>query len=146
MGRVTYVHHYVRTSFLCIRGSVADPAHQLPTLYFSVLMVAHLLDHFIFSSQRYTQRTKSIVFGLCAVAVVANFWWFRGLAFGVDGPIKDYTGLQWRKVSIFAIESPKTAGLTYLTDLEHIRTSSSIIVVSYRLKMSPSNAEVSYRS
>ncbi|KAF8227100.1 glycosyltransferase family 39 protein [Tricholoma matsutake] len=79
MGRVTYVHHY------------------LPTLYFSVLMLAHLLDHFIFSSKRYTRRTKAIYFGICAFSIVGTFWWFKGVAFGIEGPIREHTGLLWRK-------------------------------------------------
>ncbi|KII88281.1 glycosyltransferase family 39 protein [Plicaturopsis crispa FD-325 SS-3] len=78
MGRVTYVHHY------------------LPTLYFSVLMTAHLLDHFIFSSRRFSERNKRIAFGVCAFLIISTFWWFRGLAFGIDGPINDHWGLQWR--------------------------------------------------
>jgi dolichyl-phosphate-mannose-protein mannosyltransferase len=77
MGRVTYVHHY------------------LPTLYFAVLMAAHILDHFIFSS-RLQQKTKTIIFGVVAFIIVANFWWFKGLAFGIDGPISDHWGLLWR--------------------------------------------------
>jgi len=79
MGRVTYVHHY------------------LPTLYFSVLMAAHLLDHFIFSSRRLKTKTKWIVFGICSSAIVGTFWLFKGLAFGMDGPIADHKGLLWRK-------------------------------------------------
>ncbi|KAI0819094.1 glycosyltransferase family 39 protein [Irpex lacteus] len=79
MGRVTYVHHY------------------LPTLYFAVLMLAHLLDHFIFTAKRLTERTKWIVFGVSAFTIFATFWWFRGLAFGIDGPINEHWGLQWRK-------------------------------------------------
>ncbi|KAK2466632.1 hypothetical protein APHAL10511_000890 [Amanita phalloides] len=79
MGRVTYVHHY------------------LPTLYFGVLMFGHLLDHFIFSSRRLTTRTKKFVFGIVAGAVVLAFWWFRGMVFGINGPINEHWGLQWRK-------------------------------------------------
>ncbi|KAG9226494.1 hypothetical protein CCMSSC00406_0005839 [Pleurotus cornucopiae] len=79
MGRVTYVHHY------------------LPTLYFAVLMLAHLLDHFIFSSRRLTQKTKWISFGVCFFLIFGCFWWFKGLAFGIDGPIGDHKGLGWRK-------------------------------------------------
>ncbi|KDQ16238.1 glycosyltransferase family 39 protein [Botryobasidium botryosum FD-172 SS1] len=79
MGRVTYIHHY------------------LPALWFSVLMAGHLIDHFVFSSKRLSERTKQIVFGICAGAVIGTFWWFRGLAFGVEGPIGDQKGLLWRK-------------------------------------------------
>jgi len=79
MGRVTYVHHY------------------LPTLYFAVLMAAHMFDHFVFTARRLSERTKSIVFAAVAFAIVANFWWFRGVAWGIDGPINDHWGLEWRK-------------------------------------------------
>ncbi|KAF9045749.1 glycosyltransferase family 39 protein [Hymenopellis radicata] len=79
MGRVTYVHHY------------------LPTLYFSVLMFGHLLDHFIFSSKRLTNQKKAIAFGVISSIIFLTFWWFRGVAFGINGPITDHKGLQWRK-------------------------------------------------
>ncbi|KDQ61319.1 glycosyltransferase family 39 protein [Jaapia argillacea MUCL 33604] len=79
MGRVTYVHHY------------------LPTLYFSVLMLAHLLDHFIFTSRRLSERTKWISFAVCTTIIVGTFWWFRGMAWGMDGSINDHWGLLWRK-------------------------------------------------
>ena len=74
---------------------------QLPTLYFSVLMLAHLLDHFVFSARRLSDRTKQIVFGVCVFIIVACFWWFKGVAFGIDGPINDHWGLKWRSVRIF---------------------------------------------
>ncbi|PFH46089.1 glycosyltransferase family 39 protein [Amanita thiersii Skay4041] len=79
MGRVTYLHHY------------------LPTLYFSVLMFAHVLDHVVFSSRRFTEKTKWIAFGIIAGLIVCTFWWFRGVAFGIDGPVNDHWGLLWRK-------------------------------------------------
>ncbi|KAF9448288.1 glycosyltransferase family 39 protein [Macrolepiota fuliginosa MF-IS2] len=82
MGRVTYIHHY------------------LPTLYFSVLMLAHVLDHFVFSARRLSDRTKAITFGVIAFVIVANFWWFRGVAFGIDGPINQHRGLKWREVRL----------------------------------------------
>jgi hypothetical protein len=61
-------------------------------------MAAHMLDHFVFSARRLSERTKSIVFAVVAFAIVANFWWFRGVAWGIDGPINDHWGLGWRKV------------------------------------------------
>jgi dolichyl-phosphate-mannose-protein mannosyltransferase len=79
MGRVTYIHHY------------------LPTLYFAVLMAAHMLDHFVFTARLLSERTKNIFFGVIAFAIVANFWWFRGVAWGIDGAINEYWGLGWRK-------------------------------------------------
>ena len=80
MGRVTYLHHY------------------LPTLWFSVLMSGVLLDHFIFRSHRLTPRTKKVVFGLVAGAVVGTWWFFRACAWGIEGPAKDMVGRKWRKV------------------------------------------------
>ncbi|KAJ7746290.1 glycosyltransferase family 39 protein [Mycena metata] len=79
MGRVTYVHHY------------------LPTLYFAVLMFGHMLDHFIFASRRLGFTAKGVAFGICASAVIGTFWWFKGVAFGIDGPILEHKGLLWRK-------------------------------------------------
>lgn len=93
---------------------------KLPTLYFSILMAAHMLDHFVFTSRRLTEKHKWIVFGVVTFTIVATFWWFRGLAFGMDGPIADHWGLQWRKVRLVA-----HPGAIYLTrsplDLEHIQ-------------------------
>jgi dolichyl-phosphate-mannose-protein mannosyltransferase len=71
-------------------------------------MAAHILDHFIFSS-RLQQKTKTIIFGIVAFIIVANFWWFKGLAFGIDGPISDHWGLLWRDVSfIWSIDEEIT--------------------------------------
>jgi len=78
MGRVTYLHHY------------------LPTLYFAVLTSAHVLDHFVFTTRRLSERTKWIVFAVVVTAIVGTFWWFRGVAFGIDGPINDHWGIKWR--------------------------------------------------
>ena len=63
-------------------------------------MLAHLLDHFIFSSRRFSHKTKAISFGVCAFIIVGTFWWFKGVAFGIDGPINEHKGLGWRKVSL----------------------------------------------
>jgi dolichyl-phosphate-mannose--protein O-mannosyl transferase len=71
---------------------------QLPTLYFAVLNFAHILDHFVFSSRRLGLPVKSAAFGVCVVAIAGTFWWFKGVAFGIDGPIGEHTGLLWRKV------------------------------------------------
>ncbi|KAH9930672.1 glycosyltransferase family 39 protein [Fomitopsis serialis] len=78
MGRVTYLHHY------------------LPTLYFAVLTSAHVLDHFVFTTRRLSERTKWIVFAVIVTAIVGTFWWFRGVAFGIDDAINDHWGLKWR--------------------------------------------------
>lgn len=61
-------------------------------------MAAHLMDHFFFSARRFTEKAKNIAFGIAVFAIVGCFWWFRGLAFGVEGPINEHKGLLWRKV------------------------------------------------
>jgi len=81
MGRVTYLHHY------------------LPTLYFAVIMSGLLIDHSVFTSRRLSERTKWIVFWVITSALVGTWWWFRDIAFGIEGPIGDQKGLLWRKVS-----------------------------------------------
>ncbi|KAB5595729.1 Dolichyl-phosphate-mannose-protein mannosyltransferase [Ceratobasidium theobromae] len=78
MGRVTYIHHY------------------LPALWFSIIMVGHLFNHFVFTA-RISEQTKWIVFVSAVSLIVGVFWWFRGIAFGIAGPIGDYWGLAWRK-------------------------------------------------
>ncbi|KAF7289089.1 Glycosyltransferase family 39 protein [Mycena chlorophos] len=79
MGRVTYVHHY------------------LPTLYFAVIMCAHMLDHFVFSSPRFSTTGRAVTFAVYAAAIAGTFWWFKGMAWGIDGPILEHKGLLWRK-------------------------------------------------
>ncbi|KAE8270556.1 hypothetical protein A4X09_0g1783 [Tilletia walkeri] len=131
MGRVTYIHHY------------------LPTLYFAVIMLVHLLDHFLWndSTARYRVRTasiapqrrsslgggadekaqlmsgnaasnpeasgltvhaapvrapvsaqvKNITFGVVAGAVVGLFLWMHGTYMGMDGPMKKWWGMKFRK-------------------------------------------------
>ena len=63
-------------------------------------MLAHLIDHFVFSSRRLAPRTKQIVFGVCVFIIVGTFWWFKGVAWGIDGPINDHWGLKWRSVCL----------------------------------------------
>ncbi|KAG8968931.1 Protein O-mannosyltransferase 2 [Tulasnella sp. 419] len=79
MGRVTYLHHY------------------LPTLYFAVIMLGHMIDHFIFKSRRLSEQVKWGAFTVCASAIIGVWWWFKAVALGIDGPVNDHKGLQWRK-------------------------------------------------
>lgn len=76
MGRVTYLHHY------------------FPALYFSILMVPFLMDHF---TQNVSQRIQWMVFIPVYVAVIGTFVHFAPISFGLEGPITNYTSLQWRK-------------------------------------------------
>ena len=68
-------------------------------------MLGHMLDHFIFSSRRFSEKTKLYTFGGIAFTIFACFWWFKGVSFGIDGPINEHWGLGWRKVSIFSARS-----------------------------------------
>ena len=72
-------------------------------------MLAHLLDHFVFSSRRLAVRTKQIVFGVCVFIIVGSFWWFKGVAWGIDGPINEHWGLKWRSVRLFLSLSTQVA-------------------------------------
>ena len=91
-------------------------------------MVGHLLDHFVFKSRRLKERTKWIVFGLYASAIFCTFWWFRGAAWGIDGPVKEHWGLLWRKVRLcftapFIARCVELGTDADLTDVEHLRQS-----------------------
>jgi len=66
-------------------------------------MFGGLLDNYIFTSRWLKPRTKWIVFGIVVFAVVETFWWFRGVAFGIEGPIGEHKGLGWRKVCDFVL-------------------------------------------
>ncbi|KAG0741096.1 hypothetical protein G6F23_007822 [Rhizopus arrhizus] len=76
MGRVTYLHHY------------------FPALYFSILMVPFLIDHF---TQQKSQRVQWAVFAPIYAAVIITFIHFAPISFGLEGPITNYTHLEWRK-------------------------------------------------
>ncbi len=71
---------------------LTDTAMQLSTLYFAVPMFAHMLDHFIFSARSVPFPAKGVAFGICAGAVAGTFWWFKGVALGIDGPIGEHRG------------------------------------------------------
>ncbi|CAJ0841330.1 938_t:CDS:10 [Entrophospora sp. SA101] len=74
MGRVTYLHHY------------------FPALYFKILLVGFLFDHFTSSLK---PKTKAIVFGIMYLLVVGVFLWFKDIVFGMDYPSRDYHGRKW---------------------------------------------------
>jgi len=60
-------------------------------------MVGHLFNHFVFAA-RISERTKWAVFAGAVSIIVGVFWWFRGIAFGITGPMGDAWGLGWRQV------------------------------------------------
>lgn len=61
-------------------------------------MTGHMADQFIFRSRRLSDRAKNITFGVLAFIIIATFWWFKGVAFGIEGPVASHWGLRWRKV------------------------------------------------
>lgn len=69
-----------------------------------MLTASHVLDHFVFTSRRLSEKTKWIVFGTVAFLIFATFWWFRGVAFGIDGPINEHWGLKWRSVRLLSYQ------------------------------------------
>ena len=75
-------------------------------------MLAHLLDHFVFTARRLSVRTKRIVFGVSVFTILACFWWFKGVSFGIDGPINEHWGLKWRSVRDSSFYSLPVAVLT----------------------------------
>ncbi len=83
-------------------------------------MFAHLLDHFVFSSRRLTTKAKWIAFGICSSSIFLTFWWFRGVAFGMNGPIAEHWGLQWRKVGSLSSGSALILMWIVLSDLEYL--------------------------
>lgn len=76
MGRVTYLHHY------------------FPALYFSIIMVPFLLDHF---TRNCSKPVQYAVFIPVYVAVIVTFIQFAPISFGMEGPVSDYSNLVWRK-------------------------------------------------
>ena len=96
LGRVCYLHHH------------------LPILYFQVLMLAHLMDHFFWSNttawyrfrvdgkrtsvrRPLSEPIKNAIFLASAGLVFGTFWWFRGNSYGFEGDIHKHRGLKWRK-------------------------------------------------
>lgn len=66
-------------------------------------MTGHVLDQLVFVERRkFTELTKSAVFVAFSVAIVGTFWWFRAISFGIEGPVGDHHGWQWRRVSVMS--------------------------------------------
>jgi len=64
-------------------------------------MAGHVLDQLVFAERRkFKESTKNAVFVVCAVAIAGTFWWFRAISFGIEGPVGDHHGWQWRRVSV----------------------------------------------
>ena len=83
-------------------------------------MLAHMIDHFIFTSRRFSEKTKWIAFGVTSFTIIACFWWWKGVAFGIDGPIREHWGLQWRKVRTVHIFLKSSRTEFLFSDLEYL--------------------------
>ena len=62
-------------------------------------MFAHVLDHCFFTAKRFSDKTKNIIFGVNVFLQLAMFYWFKELAWGIEGPIHEYKHRGWRSVS-----------------------------------------------
>ncbi|CAO3631730.1 unnamed protein product [Cunninghamella blakesleeana] len=76
MGRVMYLHHY------------------FPALYFSILLVPLLLEHYTMKCSRIGKFSIYLVF---MTTIVLNFIYFSPLAYGMHGSIYKYEGRRWLK-------------------------------------------------
>ena len=79
MGRVLYLHHYY------------------PALFFAILTFASLFDRAVFrSNTRHLWSRKSYIAMLAvSVPVIAIFYVFMPICYGIHGPIANYSHLQW---------------------------------------------------
>ncbi|KAG0374929.1 Protein O-mannosyltransferase 2 [Mortierella sp. AD032] len=78
MGRVMYLHHY------------------FPPLYFTILLCAYLIDHFLTRSQA-RFLVKTLVWGFAYTVVTMTFVWFWPASYGIRGPAGDsMKNRQWR--------------------------------------------------
>ena len=60
-----------------------------------------MFDHFIFSDKRRLKdTTKSVVLFSLGIVIFGTFWWFKGVSYGINGPVGEHKGLLWRKVSV----------------------------------------------
>lgn len=79
MARVTYVHHY------------------LPCLYFALLVMAYLFE---VTTKRWAKSKSGnlmrvCVYGAYYAGVIACFFYFSPISFGMKGPVSDFEYLDW---------------------------------------------------
>lgn len=83
MGRVTYVHHY------------------LPALYFALFVFTYQVDLFTSclrtSSKRANRALYYGIFGGFYVAVIGTFWYYRWIAWGMEG-----SRLNWKHLDLLS--------------------------------------------
>lgn len=79
MSRVTYVHHY------------------LPALYFALLVMSYLFE---ISMKRWVKSKcgnvmRVCLYGVYSAGVIACFFYFSPISFGMEGAVSDFEYLDW---------------------------------------------------
>lgn len=74
MARVTYVHHYY------------------PALYFAILTAGFCMD---WATRGLRKQFQWAIFAVLYVTVIALFWLFRAICFGMVGSSSQWKHLKW---------------------------------------------------
>ncbi|KAF9090549.1 Protein O-mannosyltransferase 2 [Mortierella sp. AM989] len=78
MGRVTYLHHY------------------FPALYFAILLLSFMMDHFLHRPS-ISAKMRRMVWAVAFTAVVGTFFFFWDVSYGIRGPASpQMNNRQWR--------------------------------------------------
>ena len=72
---------------------------QLPCLIFAMLTLGFMLDHFIFGNRKLKPRTKAAAFTACASIVVGVWWWYRRIAWGIEGNVNEVSGTKCEQIA-----------------------------------------------
>ncbi|SCU84749.1 LANO_0C02278g1_1 [Lachancea nothofagi CBS 11611] len=81
MSRVTYVHHY------------------LPALYFALLILSYLFEAGLkgLSQSKLGSLARTTIYITYASIVIYGFYYFAPITFGMDGPSRDFSYMNWFK-------------------------------------------------
>ena len=66
--------------------------HYLPALYFAILLEGFVIDHF---TRNLAPKSKWVVFAVFYVLVIATFYQFRDISFGMEGSASQWKHLNW---------------------------------------------------
>src|SRR5208282_365750 len=72
--------------------SVLYVHHYLPALYFAILVEGFVIDHF---TRNLAPKSKWVVFAVFYVLVIATFYQFRDISFGMEGNASKWKHLNW---------------------------------------------------
>lgn len=81
MGRVTYIHHY------------------MPALYFAMFVLSYVVEAATikWTHSKFGSIIRIFIIGTLMASVIACFWYFMPISFGMTGPSRDYDYLAWFK-------------------------------------------------